>query len=67
MSDEEYREFSCRLIPTVKKSKVIGIRIPVLRQYAKNLENYENFLNELPHKYFEENNLHAFYRERKRF
>ncbi|MBE7029583.1 MAG: DNA alkylation repair protein [Ruminococcaceae bacterium] len=66
MSDKEYREFSCRLMPTVKKSKVIGIRIPVLRQYARNLENYESFLKELPHKYFEENNLHAFLIEREK-
>ena len=64
MGEKEYREFSSKLIPTVDKSKVIGIRIPFLRKYAKSLENYESFLNELPHKYFEENNLHAFLIER---
>lgn len=66
MGEEEYREFSSSLMPTVEKSKIIGIRIPVLRKYAKGLENYEEFLNELPHKYFEENNLHAFLIEREK-
>ncbi len=64
MGEEEYREFSSRLMPTIDKSKVIGIRTPILRKYAKSLENYESFLSELPHKYFEENNLHAFLIER---
>ena len=64
MGEDEYREFSSNLMPTVDKSKVIGIRIPVLRKYAKEMENYEDFLCQLPHKYFEENNLHAFLIER---
>ncbi len=64
MGEKEYRDFSSALMPTVDKSKVIGIRVPVLRKYAKELENYEEFLTELPHKYFEENNLHAFLIER---
>lgn len=66
MGEEKYREFSSNLMPTVEKSKVIGIRTPILRKYAKELENYEDFLNDLPHKYFEENNLHAFLIERER-
>ena len=66
MGEGEYREFSSKLMPTVEKSKVIGIRIPILRNFAKELENYEDFLNDLPHKYFEENNLHAFLIERER-
>lgn len=64
MGEEEYRDFSSKLMPTVNKSKVIGIRTPILRKYAKNLDNYDNFLTELPHEYFEENNLHAFLIER---
>lgn len=64
MGEESYREFSAKLMPTVEKSRVIGIRVPVLRRYAKTLDNYEEFLNELPHTYFEENNLHAFLIER---
>ena len=53
-------------MPTVEKSTVIGIRTPILRKYAKSLENYEGFLKDLPHKYFEENNLHAFLIEREK-
>ncbi len=64
MGEEGYRKFSSKLMPTVDKSKIIGIRIPILRKYAKTLENYESFLNDLPHTYFEENNLHAFLIER---
>lgn len=64
MAEEEYKEFSSKLIPTVEKSKVIGIRTPILRKFAKSLNEYEDFLNELPHEYFEENNLHAFLIER---
>ncbi len=66
MGEEAYREFSSRLMPTVEKSKVIGIRIPILRQFAKGLENEEEFLNALPHEYFEENNLHAFLIEKEK-
>ena len=64
MAEEEYKEFSSKLMPTVEKSKIIGIRTPILRKYAKSLNEYEDFLNELPHEYFEENNLHAFLIER---
>ncbi len=60
MGEEEYREFISKLMPTVYKKKVIGIRTPNLRKYAKGLENYEEFIRKLPHEYFEENNLHAF-------
>ncbi len=66
MGEENYREFSSKLMPTVEKSKVIGIRTPILRKYAKELKGYEGFLDDLPHKYFEENNLHAFLIERER-
>ena len=64
MGEKEYKDFSSKLMPTVDKIKVIGIRTPILRKYAKSLENYEDFLHELPHEYFEENNLHAFLLER---
>lgn len=60
MADEKYRDFSSKLMPTVKKEKIIGIRTPLLRKFAKNLDDYEDFLKILPHEYFEENNLHAF-------
>lgn len=64
MAESEYKEFSAKLMPTVDKNTVIGIRIPLLRKLAKSLTDYDGFLKDLPHKYFEENNLHAFLIER---
>ena len=64
MADGEYREFSASLMPTVDKDRVLGVRIPELRMYAKRLVEYEDFLEKLPHRYFEEDNLHAFLIER---
>ena len=66
MADGKYRDFSSKLMPTVDKEKVIGVRIPKLRKFSKALENYEEFLIDLPHKYFEEDNLHAFLIEREK-
>lgn len=64
MAEETYRDFSAKLMPTVDKNKVIGIRVGHLRKYAKELTEYDDFLHNLPHTYFEENNLHAFLIER---
>ncbi len=64
MGEEEYKKFSASLMPTVDKNTVIGIRIPLLRKFAKTLTGYEEFLSSLPHTYYEENNLHAFLIER---
>ena len=63
LSDKKYRDFQSRLLPTVDKDKIIGVRTPQLRQYAKEIirENKaETFLKTLPHKFFDENQLHAF-------
>lgn len=63
MQDTDYRDFNSALIPTVDKKLVIGIRTPVLRKFAKEYgktNEAQAFLSELPHTYFEENNLHAF-------
>ena len=66
MADEDYKSFHSALMPTVPEENIIGIRVPVLRKYAKGLtkEESEKFLSSLPHKYYEENNLHAFLLER---
>ena len=64
MGEENYKEFICKLIPTIEKEKIIGIRTPLLRKLAKELINYDSFLTSLPHTYYEENNLHAFLIER---
>ena len=62
LMDETYREFSSSLMPTVPKERVIGVRIPDIRRLAGELPPSEAkaFMSSLPHKYFEENNLHAF-------
>ena len=63
MQDEKYRSFQVKLFPTVDPQTVIGVRTPELRSYAKKLlkeEGVSAFLSDLPHRYFDENQLHAF-------
>ena len=63
MQDTEYRDFQSKLMPTVEKGRIIGVRTPSLRKLAKELAKQpasDAFLNGLPHKYYEEDNLHAF-------
>lgn len=67
LSDSNYRSFQSALIPTVDKERVIGVRIPLLRTLAQKISksgNADLILNNLPHKYYEEDNLHAFLIER---
>lgn len=62
MQDLQYREFHARLMPTIDKKDIIGIRVPVLRSFAKQYgrtEEAEIFLKKLPHCFYEENNLHV--------
>ena len=68
MQDLEYRDFHAKLIPNIEKEKIIGVRTPDLRKFAKSLsyEEMEDFLKVLPHEYYEENNLHAFLIEREK-
>ncbi len=61
MQDVAYRDFHSRLIPNISKDRVIGIRTPVLRKFAKEYaktDDAQEFIRELPHYYYEENNLH---------
>lgn len=63
MQDIEYKSFHAKLIPNVEKDTIIGVRTPELRKYAKEFaktDQAEEFIKLLPHKYYEENNLHAF-------
>ena len=60
--DLKYRDFSAKLTPTIDKDLFIGVRVPKLREIAKqykNNENIEDFFDALPHKYVEENTLHG--------
>ena len=61
LQDLKYRNFHSKLMPGIDKETIIGIRTPVLRKFAKEFaktEAAEAFLQELPHTYYEENNLH---------
>ena len=61
LQDTKYRDFHSRLMPTIDKERVIGIRMPVLRKFAVDFARTDmaaSFLEELPHYYYEENNLH---------
>ena len=61
MQDRKYQEFQSGLIPDLPKEKIIGIRMPALRSFAKTFgktEEAKEFLKVLPHQYYEENNLH---------
>ena len=62
LQDPAYRAFHARLIPGVAWERVIGVRVPALRRYAAafaKTPQAAEFLQELPHDYYEENNLHA--------
>ncbi len=63
MQDIKYKEFQSKLCPTVDSESIIGVRTPKLKALAKEIVNsgeWECFTDRLPHKYFEENQLHAF-------
>ncbi len=63
LQDLSYKEFHSKLIPNVDSELVIGVRTPALRKLAKELAKTPEadiFLDCLPHKYYEENNLHGF-------
>lgn len=61
LRDEKYAAFSAKLIPTVEPDRFIGVRSPQLRELSKELKNNaEEFLSALPHRYHEENMLHAY-------
>lgn len=67
MSDPDYKKFHSRLMPTVKNEKIIGVRVPHIRALAHKIYGTAGaceFMRELPHVYYEENNLHAFLIER---
>lgn len=66
LQDISYKSFQCKLMPTVDENRVIGIRTPILRGYAHKLspEAALEFMGQLPHRFYEEDNLHAFLIER---
>ena len=63
LKDKKYKELQSKILPTLDPNTIIGVRTPDLKKYAKTLfkeNNYQDFINSLPHKYYEENQLHAF-------
>ena len=61
--DEEYKEFQARLVPNISPDTMIGVRTPQIRKIAKevfNSESRDEFLRDLPHRYYEENLVHFF-------
>lgn len=63
LQDLKYRDFQAKLMPAVDKETIIGVRTPMLRKLAKELKGSEEateFLRDLPHEYYDENNLHGF-------
>ena len=61
-ADQKYRDFTLPLIPNADEKTFIGVRLPVVKKYAKDLDekSRKEFLISLPHYYHEENILHAF-------
>jgi len=63
LQDLEYKQFHSKLMPTIHPDVIIGVRTPVLRKFTKEIKGstqVELFMKQLPHHYYEENNLHAF-------
>jgi 3-methyladenine DNA glycosylase AlkD len=61
--DDEYREFQAKLVPNIDSATIIGVRTPRMREIAKEVfrgDLRDDFLKELPHKYYEENLVHFF-------
>lgn len=61
-SDEKYKNFHSVLIPGIEKDKIIGVRVPKLRLIAREVflsGEWKEFINRVPHKYYEEDNLHC--------
>lgn len=62
LQDPEYRDFHAKLMPTVDTERIIGVRTPELRKFAREFAKTSDaagFLKALPHRYYEEDNLHG--------
>ena len=63
LQDIGYKNFHQKLIPSLNPDLIIGVRTPQLRKFAREFAKTPQalpFLTDLPHHYYEENNLHAF-------
>lgn len=60
--DKEYALFQAKLTPTVPLERFIGVRVPEVRKLAKQIfkaGDYQDFLDTLPHNYYDEDMLHG--------
>jgi len=63
LQDVPYRDFQAKLMPTLSPDAMIGVRTPALKKLAKEYVKNDGislFLQDLPHRYFDEDQLHAF-------
>ncbi len=63
MQEVAYGDFAAKLLPTLPREAVIGVRLPLLHKYVGKIAGTEQaaqFMKELPHTYLEENHLHAY-------
>ncbi|MBR6256279.1 MAG: DNA alkylation repair protein [Lachnospiraceae bacterium] len=61
--NDEYRDFQANLVPNIPKKSIIGVKTPEMRKIAKEIygtKEAEDFLKDLPHRYYEENLVHFF-------
>lgn len=62
LQDEKNAPFMAKLVPTLPPETVLGVRMPDCRALARELCKEPDiglFLADLPHRYLDENNLHA--------
>ena len=62
LKDEKYKEFTLKLIPGLEPDNVIGVRTPKVAQLTKEIiksGDYSSFLDDCPHKYYEEMGIHV--------
>ena len=62
-ADSSYKDFSAKLIPTLDKERILGVRAPMARKIAKkhaSIKSGNEFLKSLPHNYHDENMVHAY-------
>ncbi|MBO7433849.1 MAG: DNA alkylation repair protein [Salinivirgaceae bacterium] len=69
LQDIAYGDFQAKLMPTIDRKSIIGVSTPAIRKLAKQVAKTDDaraFISQLPHRYYEENNLHAFIIEQSR-
>lgn len=62
LKDAPYGDFQAKLVPNIPRDLFIGVRVPEARKLAKRLAREpeaSKFLEDLPHKYYDENMLHG--------